>query len=125
MTDVVDTPPVDAPPVDTAPPVNATPGAIDLAKELGVDLSKVEGSGFEGRITKTDVDAYAQTGKPAPLYYCLSNDHSWFPKDETRFFGYEGGGCPTCPTCGKQVTAVPVNALGEYPAVVSNLTGGG
>ena len=59
-----------------------------------------------------------------PLYYCMSNDHSWYPKDESRFFGYEGEGCPTCPQCNKQVTAVPVNALGEYPAVVSNLTGG-
>jgi len=54
----------------------------------------------------------------APLYYCLDNNHSWYPKDESRFFGYEGDGCPTCPQCNKQVVSVPVNALGAYPAVV-------
>jgi hypothetical protein len=58
------------------------------------------------------------SAQAVPLYYCLDNNHSWYPKDESRFFGYEGDGCPTCPQCNKQVIAVPVNALGEYPAVV-------
>lgn len=37
--------------------VNATPDAIELAKENGVDLSTVEGSGKDGRILKSDVQA--------------------------------------------------------------------
>ncbi len=40
--------------------VDATEAAIGLAEELGVDLSEVEGSGIEGRITKPDVEAFLQ-----------------------------------------------------------------
>lgn len=36
--------------------VNATPGAVELAEELGLDLGEVEGSGAEGRIYKSDVE---------------------------------------------------------------------
>jgi len=58
--------PVDAPKVVQAEKIeaaidydniNATSSAIDLAKENGIDLSDVEGSGREGRITKADVVA--------------------------------------------------------------------
>ena len=35
--------------------VNATKAALDLAAEEGIDLSKVKGSGAEGRITLNDV----------------------------------------------------------------------
>jgi len=53
----------------------AGPGARRLARELGVDLSQVRGSGQKGRITKDDVTAQAgagdrpakpAAGKPAP-----------------------------------------------------------
>jgi pyruvate dehydrogenase E2 component (dihydrolipoamide acetyltransferase) len=37
--------------------VKATPGAMALAKKLDVDLEGVEGSGANGRITKSDVEA--------------------------------------------------------------------
>lgn len=37
---------------------DATPAARDLANENSVDLSQVEGTGENGRITKDDVDAY-------------------------------------------------------------------
>ena len=40
--------------------VDATEAAIELANELGVDLSEVEGSGIEGRITKPDIEAFLQ-----------------------------------------------------------------
>ena len=36
---------------------NATPGAHEVAEELGVDLTEVKGSGVKGRITKSDVEA--------------------------------------------------------------------
>ena len=39
--------------------VNATAGAITAANDLGVDLSTVEGTGTNGRITKADVEAAA------------------------------------------------------------------
>ena len=41
---------------------NATAGAIEAAAQLGVDLSTVSGTGYEGRITKADVEeAHALT----------------------------------------------------------------
>lgn len=45
--------------------VRATPAARRLAKELGVDLRQVSGSGPQGRIHKEDVLAYAQE-RPTP-----------------------------------------------------------
>lgn len=39
--------------------VNATPAAIELAEEMGVDLSEVEGTGKDGSILKGDVEAFA------------------------------------------------------------------
>ncbi|MGH2730067.1 MAG: dihydrolipoamide acetyltransferase family protein [Actinomycetota bacterium] len=49
----------------SAPPsdVKATPPVRKLARELGVDLATVTGSGPEGRITRADVEA--QAGAPA------------------------------------------------------------
>jgi pyruvate/2-oxoglutarate dehydrogenase complex dihydrolipoamide acyltransferase (E2) component len=35
--------------------INASPAAIKLAKENGIDLNNVTGTGKEGSITKTDV----------------------------------------------------------------------
>lgn len=41
--------------------VYAGPAVRKMARELGVDLSKVPGSGFKGRIVKEDVDAYVKS----------------------------------------------------------------
>jgi pyruvate dehydrogenase E2 component (dihydrolipoamide acetyltransferase) len=49
-------------------PIYASPSARRLARELGVDLSAVTGSGRKGRITKDDVQSLADgkgTGAPA------------------------------------------------------------
>lgn len=35
----------------------ATDGAVELAEELGIDLSEVKGSGDEGKIYKKDVES--------------------------------------------------------------------
>ncbi len=43
-------------------PIYASPSARRLARELGVDLSSVTGSGRKGRITKDDVAALADAG---------------------------------------------------------------
>ncbi|MBX7200991.1 MAG: dihydrolipoyllysine-residue acetyltransferase [Rhodospirillaceae bacterium] len=45
----------------------AGPAVRKLARELGVDLSKVKGSGNQGRILKEDVESFAKGGAaPAP-----------------------------------------------------------
>jgi len=47
---------VDAPPVDAAP--KSSPIARRIARECGVNLSDVQGTGVRGRITKSDILAY-------------------------------------------------------------------
>jgi pyruvate dehydrogenase E2 component (dihydrolipoamide acetyltransferase) len=47
-------------------PVYAGPGARRLARELGVDLAQVKGTGRKGRIQKSDVEAAAKGGGAAP-----------------------------------------------------------
>jgi pyruvate dehydrogenase E2 component (dihydrolipoamide acetyltransferase) len=47
-----------------AGPIYASPSARRLARELGIPISQVRGSGRKGRITKEDVQAAAD-GKPA------------------------------------------------------------
>lgn len=37
--------------------VDATPAAVELAQDEGIDLASIEGSGKEGRILKSDVEA--------------------------------------------------------------------
>ena len=61
--------PVESPPVPASPqagtseaPAYASPGVRRLARELGVDLATVTGTGRKGRITKEDV----QQAKDAP-----------------------------------------------------------
>jgi len=44
-------------------PVTATPAVRKLAKDLGVDLSDVPGSGPDGRITRADVERLADSGR--------------------------------------------------------------
>ena len=48
-------------PPDSAPPY-ASPGTRRLARELGVDLAQVTGSGRKGRITGDDVRAFKEGG---------------------------------------------------------------
>jgi pyruvate dehydrogenase E2 component (dihydrolipoamide acetyltransferase) len=43
----------------------AGPAVRKLARELGVDLGKVKGSGEHGRIVRADVEAFAKGGAPA------------------------------------------------------------
>ncbi len=46
--------------------VPASPAAKRLAKELGVDLSSVAGTGKEGRVTEEDVKKFHEEGPPPP-----------------------------------------------------------
>ncbi len=45
--------------------IKASPLAKKLAAEKGIDLSKVNGSGDNGRITKKDIDTYVPSAAPA------------------------------------------------------------
>jgi len=54
--------------------VVATPSARRLAKELGVELSVVHGTGPGGRVTETDVQRYRQQGPPAPRMTPLAEE---------------------------------------------------
>jgi pyruvate dehydrogenase E2 component (dihydrolipoamide acetyltransferase) len=51
---------------DPGGPVYAGPGARRVARELGVDLSQVRGTGRKGRIQKSDVEAAAKGAGAAP-----------------------------------------------------------
>jgi len=60
-----------AAPVDRAPAaefgqVHASPSVRRIARELGVDLTKINGSGEKGRITKEDVLAFLRGPRAAP-----------------------------------------------------------
>lgn len=46
-------------------PVKATPGARKLAKEAGIDIAQVPGTGPEGRITRDDVQQFLVKAKAA------------------------------------------------------------
>jgi pyruvate dehydrogenase E2 component (dihydrolipoamide acetyltransferase) len=54
--------------------VLATPAARRLAKELGVDLSAVEGTGPGGRVTEADVIRYHKEGPPPPRITPLAEE---------------------------------------------------
>lgn len=45
--------------------IDATDGALEVAAENDVDLSKVKGTGDGGRIVKSDVEAFLEA-QPAP-----------------------------------------------------------
>jgi pyruvate dehydrogenase E2 component (dihydrolipoamide acetyltransferase) len=51
---------------DGGGPVYAGPGARRLARELGVDLGRVQGTGRKGRILKEDVEAQSKAPASAP-----------------------------------------------------------
>jgi len=54
--------------------VQASPAARRLAKELGVDLTLVPGSGPEGRVTEADVTKVHEEGPPRPKITPLAEE---------------------------------------------------
>ena len=58
--------PFQAAPAEAAGFVPASPAARRLAKERGVDLAKVQGTGAEGRITEEDVQRSLAAQEPPP-----------------------------------------------------------
>ena len=54
--------------------VPSSPAARRVAKELGIDLGLVQGSGPDGRITEADVRRYHEEGPPAPKITPLAEE---------------------------------------------------
>ena len=75
-----DTPAPGAPTTEDGGRVKASPLARRLADDLGVNLSRVEGSGPGGRIVKRDVEAAKESGAAAPP----PSQPAWTP-DESEF----------------------------------------
>ncbi|NJD62996.1 MAG: 2-oxo acid dehydrogenase subunit E2 [Deltaproteobacteria bacterium] len=56
-----------APPPSEGPKVRISPVVARMAAEHGLDLSRIPGTGIDGRVTKKDVEDFlAQRGAPAP-----------------------------------------------------------
>lgn len=54
--------------------VRASPAARRLAKELGIGLAQVPGSGPDGRVTEKDVTKYHEEGPPPPRITPLAHE---------------------------------------------------
>ncbi len=71
--------------------IKASPLAKRLAKEAGIDLASVNGSGPNGRIIKIDIENYdgAKAAAPAPQ---ATSHASSAPKEESKELGMSLGG---------------------------------
>ena len=69
------------------------------------------------KVSAAPASAPAESGS---WFYCLESRHPGAKDvlDDARFFLFDGDSeaCPTCPACGKQVSAVPAAANGMFPS---------
>lgn len=49
---------------EVTPGINATESAIELARELGINIAAIKGTGEDGRVLKKDVEALGITVMP-------------------------------------------------------------
>jgi pyruvate dehydrogenase E2 component (dihydrolipoamide acetyltransferase) len=98
-----------APPPAAGERPRSSPRARRLARELGVDLQQVRGSGPEGRITGDDVEAYAaSTGETRPSETLLQSAE----RDRVAPEMVDGGQAPTAVTLFAQADASALVLLG-------------
>jgi pyruvate dehydrogenase E2 component (dihydrolipoamide acetyltransferase) len=64
--------------------VLATPVTRRMAREMGVDLAQLQGSGPQGRVMKADVLAHAEVRAPAPLAKAAAPRVAALQADEVR-----------------------------------------
>ncbi|MFO7974994.1 MAG: 2-oxo acid dehydrogenase subunit E2 [Candidatus Hydrogenedentota bacterium] len=77
---------------EEAAPVPAAPSVRRLAREIGVDMNRVKGSGKDGRITPDDVKAYARrmnvdTGGRAPSQTAKAGETAGVPLPDFARWG--------------------------------------
>jgi pyruvate dehydrogenase E2 component (dihydrolipoamide acetyltransferase) len=65
--------------------IKASPLAKRLAAEKGIDISQVQGSGDNGRITKKDIDNFVPSRKEAPAPAATAPQPSKAPAGEVSF----------------------------------------
>ncbi len=83
--------------------VFSSPLVRRIAEKEGIDLSKVKGTGGKGRITKKDIEAYLEKGKPAP-----SSAHPGAAVAEAK----PAAVAPPAPVLsGKEVEKVPMSPM--------------
>ena len=58
-------------------PVRTSPAVRRIARELGVDLSLVTGTGTEGKITEADVRSFSSRGASSTVTSGSSTDYEW------------------------------------------------
>jgi pyruvate dehydrogenase E2 component (dihydrolipoamide acetyltransferase) len=68
--------------------IKASPLAKSMAKEKGIDLSQVQGTGDGGRITKSDIDNFKPAATPAPQQATANTQPQ--PQPQPAVAGQEG-----------------------------------
>jgi len=95
---------------------HASPSVRRIARELGVDLAKVVGTGRNGRVTDTDVRTFANTGGQAPA----ASQPAKSSAAATAAGGEAGMGIPviTQPDWSKfgETEIVPMSRIGKLSA---------
>lgn len=81
--------PAPTPPADTR--LKASPLARSMAKEAGLDLGAIEGSGENGRIVKRDIEAAIAAPAPAPAAPAPASTPA-APSAAVPAFSFGGGG---------------------------------
>ncbi|HEV8361804.1 MAG TPA: dihydrolipoamide acetyltransferase family protein [Candidatus Thermoplasmatota archaeon] len=90
-------------PVTVGGRVLATPATRKLARELGVDIARVRGSGPHGRVTSEDVEAAANGPRPGQAVQVMQP----LPPGGQR----AKSAAPTVTAAGPDVERVPIRAL--------------
>jgi pyruvate/2-oxoglutarate dehydrogenase complex dihydrolipoamide acyltransferase (E2) component len=100
--------------------------AVDAAAASEAAVAKVVELEAKLAISIAKADLLKPLAADSPWWYCLETGHAPNVIHDDRFFQSDEDGCPTCPVCKRQVSAVPAANFGVYPsgilAVAARLT---